>query len=139
MSALAAGAGVVLGQVATEEKSNEITAIPQLLQVLDIEGCIVTIDAMGTQTAIARTLRERGKLVAASTTETRLRGRGRGEVRRCCAFEPGKRLLSPTGTLWRSVTALQERAMAGRAQLRNCRAHAHRRRQGQCRASVLPK
>jgi predicted transposase YbfD/YdcC len=45
--------GLSLGQVATEEKSNEITAIPVLLQLVDIRGAIITIDAMGTQTAIA--------------------------------------------------------------------------------------
>lgn len=45
--------GLSLGQVATEEKSNEITAIPVLLKLVDIRGAIITIDAMGTQTAIA--------------------------------------------------------------------------------------
>jgi predicted transposase YbfD/YdcC len=45
--------GLSLGQVATEEKSNEITAIPELLKLVDIRGAIITIDAMGTQTAIA--------------------------------------------------------------------------------------
>lgn len=45
--------GMVLGQIKTEEKSNEITAIPELLDILDVTGCIVTIDAMGTQTDIA--------------------------------------------------------------------------------------
>jgi predicted transposase YbfD/YdcC len=44
---------VVLGQVKTRDKSNEITAIPELLSVLEIKGCIVTIDAMGCQKAIA--------------------------------------------------------------------------------------
>jgi len=44
---------LVLAQVATEEKSNEITAIPVLLRQLALAGCIVTIDAMGTQTKIA--------------------------------------------------------------------------------------
>ena len=44
---------LVLGQVKVTEKSNEITAIPALLELLDIAGCIITIDAMGTQTAIA--------------------------------------------------------------------------------------
>jgi predicted transposase YbfD/YdcC len=44
---------LVLGQVATDAKSNEITAIPELLRLLDLKGCIVTIDAAGTQTAIA--------------------------------------------------------------------------------------
>lgn len=45
--------GVVLGQVKTDAKSNEITAIPALLSLLDIKGCLVSIDAMGCQTAIA--------------------------------------------------------------------------------------
>lgn len=44
---------LVLGQRAVAEKSNEITAIPELLRLLDVSGCIVTIDAMGCQTAIA--------------------------------------------------------------------------------------
>jgi hypothetical protein len=60
VSAFAAGMGVVLGQMATDEKSNEITAIPELLAKLALEGCVVTIDAMGAQTKIARTIRERG-------------------------------------------------------------------------------
>jgi len=41
-------ASQVLGQVKVSEKSNEITAIPALLEVLDLSGCIITIDAMGT-------------------------------------------------------------------------------------------
>ena len=45
--------GLSLGQVATAEKSNEITAIPEVLKLVDISGAIITIDAMGTQTAIA--------------------------------------------------------------------------------------
>lgn len=53
VSAWATANRLVLGQVAVAAKSNEITAIPELLQVLDLRGCIVTIDAAGTQTAIA--------------------------------------------------------------------------------------
>jgi len=53
VSAWGAANGLVLGQVKVESKSNEITAIPQLLKMLDIQGCIVTIDAMGTQKQIA--------------------------------------------------------------------------------------
>lgn len=53
VSAWSSENGIVLGQVQTEEKSNEITAIPKLLDLLDIAGSIVTIDAMGCQTAIA--------------------------------------------------------------------------------------
>ena len=60
VSAFAAGAGLVLGQRATAEKSNEITAIPELLSTLALAGCTVTIDAIGTQTAIAEAIRERG-------------------------------------------------------------------------------
>ncbi len=52
--------GLSLGQVATAEKSNEITAIPQLLSLVDIRGAIITIDAMGTQTAIAETIIDGG-------------------------------------------------------------------------------
>ena len=59
VSAWAAANGVVLGQVAVDEKSNEITAIPALLRVLAISGCIVTIDAMGCQKEVARTIRTR--------------------------------------------------------------------------------
>ena len=59
VSAFAAGAGVVLGQQATAEKSNEKTAIPELLATLALEGCIVTIDAMGTQPSIAQAIRDR--------------------------------------------------------------------------------
>ncbi len=60
VSAFAAGAGLVLGQRATAQKSNEITAIPELLSTLALTGCTVTIDAMGTQTAIAEAIQERG-------------------------------------------------------------------------------
>jgi len=45
--------GLSLGQVACAEKSNEIAAIPELLRLVNIEGAIITIDAMGTQKAIA--------------------------------------------------------------------------------------
>lgn len=53
VSLWAAEFGLTLGQVATDEKSNEITAIPELLRLVDVRGAIITIDAMGTQTAIA--------------------------------------------------------------------------------------
>jgi predicted transposase YbfD/YdcC len=52
--------GLTLAQVATAEKSNEITAIPELLSLVDIKGAIVTIDAMGTQTAIAEKIIDGG-------------------------------------------------------------------------------
>ncbi len=58
VSAWAVENRLVLAQLATEEKSNEITAIPVLLQQLALAGCIVTIDAMGTQTKIAEQILE---------------------------------------------------------------------------------
>jgi predicted transposase YbfD/YdcC len=60
VSAWATANQLVLGQTKVDEKSNEITAIPQLLQLLDLRGYLVTIDAIGTQTAIAGLIRERG-------------------------------------------------------------------------------
>jgi len=58
VSAWASATGIVLGQRKVDAKSNEITAIPELLRVLDVAGCIVTIDAMGCQTAIAQAIRD---------------------------------------------------------------------------------
>jgi predicted transposase YbfD/YdcC len=59
VSAWASANRLVLGQIAVDEKSNEITALPVLLNLLLLKGCIVTIDAMGCQTAIARTIIDR--------------------------------------------------------------------------------
>lgn len=58
VTAWATESGLTLGQVACEEKSNEITAIPELLKQLSLKGCTVTIDAMGCQKEIARQIRE---------------------------------------------------------------------------------
>ncbi|WP_028581939.1 ISAs1 family transposase [Desulfogranum japonicum] len=60
VSAWAAKNSLVLGLVKTDEKSNEINAIPKLLNLLDIKGCIVTIDAMGCQKKIARQIIDQG-------------------------------------------------------------------------------
>ena len=60
VSAWACSNAVVLGQVKTEEKSNEITAVPELLDKLELSGCIVTLDAMGCQRAIAKQVKEGG-------------------------------------------------------------------------------
>ena len=115
VSAFAAGAGLVLGQRATAEKSNEKTAIPQLLATLALEGCIVTLDAMGTQASIAQAIRDRGadyvlavkdnqpiladamrdffalfeaapERTPHTVTETVEKDHGRLETRRCYAF-----------------------------------------------------
>jgi predicted transposase YbfD/YdcC len=59
-SAWATANRLVLGQCKVESKSNEITAIPKRLKMLEVKGCIVTIDAMGTQTKIAQQIVERG-------------------------------------------------------------------------------
>jgi len=59
VSAWANQAGMSLGQIKTAEKSNEITAIPALLGMLELNGCIVTIDAMGCQTDIAEKIIEK--------------------------------------------------------------------------------
>lgn len=60
VSAWASASRLVLGQRKVEEKSNEITAIPALLHLLDLQGAVVTIDAMGCQKEIAKTITERG-------------------------------------------------------------------------------
>jgi len=59
VSAWACQARLTLGQVAVDAKSNEITAIPLLLELLDLKGCIVTLDAMGCQKEIAAAIRAR--------------------------------------------------------------------------------
>jgi predicted transposase YbfD/YdcC len=104
---------ICLGQLKTETKSNEITAIPEILDLLEIRGCIITIDAMGTQKAIAekmiekeadyilavkdnqKTLRREVETVCkryrpvADVSETE-KGHGRIETRRCQVFEKGQ-------------------------------------------------
>ena len=98
--------GLVLGQLKTATKSSEITAIPELLNILDIEGCIITIDAMGTQKKIAeKIIDEKADYILAvkdnqgylkddvesaflrqkpdSVDETVEKGHGRLETRKC--------------------------------------------------------
>jgi len=113
VSAWATSNRVVLGQIKTDDKSNEITAIPRLLELLNVRGCLVTIDAMGCQKAIVEKIVEakadyliavkdnQAKLHAAIAAEFELRvpslakaqsldfheteetGHGRLETRRC--------------------------------------------------------
>ena len=59
VNAFATNCGLVLEQLACEEKSNEITTIPKLLEMLEISGCIVPIDAMGAQGEIAKKITEK--------------------------------------------------------------------------------
>ena len=60
VGAWADGSRLVLGQVAVDTKSNEITALPALLDLLDVGGCVVTADAMGCQTQVARQVVDQG-------------------------------------------------------------------------------
>ncbi len=59
VSAWASANSLLLGQVETDETSNEIEAVPRLLEILDLKGCIVTIDAMGCQTEIAERIQDK--------------------------------------------------------------------------------
>ncbi len=58
VNAWASETGLVLGQRKVDDNSNEITAIPELLRLVDVSGCIVTIDALGCQKTIAQTIRD---------------------------------------------------------------------------------
>jgi predicted transposase YbfD/YdcC len=60
LNAWATARGVALGQVAVAQTGNEITALPALLNALALDGCVVTVDAIGCQTEVARTIRARG-------------------------------------------------------------------------------
>ena len=74
VSAWAAANTLTLGQVKTDQKSNEITAIPRLLELLELNGCIVTIDAMGCQKEISQGILDRGAdyLLAVKENQGRL-------------------------------------------------------------------
>jgi predicted transposase YbfD/YdcC len=116
VGAWGAKAGISLGQVNVDEKSNEITALPELLDTLAIKGCIVTIDAMGCQKKVAKKIRAKGAdyILALKDNQGKLydlakhfldgmielgpegnnyyeseveRGHGRVEVRRCWACD----------------------------------------------------
>lgn len=134
VSAWASANRLTLGQVATAEKSNEITAIPELLKLLELTGCIVTIDAMGCQKAIAEQIVTQGgdyvlavkdnqpELHAAirdyfeaaraadfagipvSTFEQTDAGHGRCEVRRCWLVEDLRTLPEPEQ--WRGLHSI---------------------------------
>ena len=76
VSAWAAQNHLVLGQTRTQAHSNEITAIPQLLALLELRGCIITIDAMGCQTEIAQQIVDGGAdyLLAVKSNQGELYG-----------------------------------------------------------------
>ena len=117
VTAWASESGLTLGQVACDDKSNEITAIPELLRLLNLKGCTVTIDAMGCQKEIAAQIRGQGghyvlglkgnqsgleadmlqvlegaidsdyRGLRHAEHETRERGHGRDELRLCDVLE----------------------------------------------------
>ncbi len=70
---------LVLGQTKVSEKSNEITAIPALLEMLDLSGCIITIDAMGTQKSSAKKIIEADADYVLSLKDNRIPSKNRGK------------------------------------------------------------
>ncbi len=60
VSAWASSAGLVLGQLKTDAASNEVPAIPKLLEILRLEGCIVMIDAIGAQKEVVKAIVDKG-------------------------------------------------------------------------------
>ena len=134
VSAWACQNNMVLGQQKVSEKSNEITAIPALLELLELKGCIVTIDAMGCQTAIADSIINQGadyvlalkgnqgdlseqvKQLFDYDGETQLKeqtvedidaGHGRIETRRCRQIAINKKWL-PSSERWPKLKTLIE-------------------------------
>ena len=128
VSAWATANHLVLGQVKVDDKSNEITAIPELLGLLDVAGCVVTIDAIGCQKNIAGAIIDHGaqyvlavkrnqgtlyqelqdRFELAQTEQFRNvqhdicktvdKGHGRIEIRQCCTISDPDYLLSLTGS-----------------------------------------
>lgn len=135
VSAWHSGNSLVLGQIKTEEKSNEITAIPELLETLDIKGCIVTIDAMGCQKKIAeKIIKKKGHYLLSlkgnhghlhrqirdyfewaqardfakiphDYFETLDKGHGRIE-KRCCWVLDAKRLIIENAEPWKNLKTI---------------------------------
>lgn len=128
VSAYASSNKLVLGQLKTEQKSNEITAIPELLKMLDLKGCLVTIDAMACQTQIAKDIVEQGGdyLLAVKNNQGKLRqavegafshqrsdieeianiekGHGRIEARRCYVLD--KKELDGNFSRWKGLKTI---------------------------------
>ncbi len=134
VSAWACKNNMVLGQRKVDSKSNEITAIPALLDLLDVKGCIVTIDAMGCQTAIAKKIIDQGadyilalkgnqgnlldevshlfkqEQLSGLTEQTSVEvdsGHGRHEQRRCRQIKINKRWL-PESQRWPKLQTIIE-------------------------------
>ena len=93
VSAWASEEGIALGQVATDEKSNEITAIPQLLKQIELTDTLITIDAMGCQKEIARADRRRRR---------RLRDRRQGQPAEAARRRSRRTSSSTWSATWRT-------------------------------------
>lgn len=95
VSAWASRNRLTLGQVKVDGKSNEITAIPELLRLLHIKGCIVTIDAMGTQKEIAKLICEQGAdyVLALKDNQPNLKAEVEGIFEAECAAQKEERKL----------------------------------------------
>lgn len=104
---------LVLGQVKVDEKSNEIPAIPRLLELLDITGCLVTIDAIGTQTEIAKTIVERGGDYLLPVKENQ--GQLYEDLEKLFSIEEREGYITPGYTYTRKVDANH-----GRVEIREC-------------------
>ena len=128
ISAYASSNKLVLGQLKTEQKSNEITAIPELIKMLDIKGALVTIDAMACQTKIAKAIVDKGAyyLLAVKSNQGKLRiavekafaaeranvanaitfekGHGRIESRQCHVFGSDK--LEGNFSRWKDLKSI---------------------------------
>jgi predicted transposase YbfD/YdcC len=136
LSAYAYQAGLVLGQVKVEEGSNEIEAIPELLKLLQLKGCLVSIDAIGCQKEIVKQIREQegdylipvkenqpklyksiqNSFLEMSETnfrghrikvcESREKNRGRKEYRKCWITENVSRIPEEIRKEWKDLTAI---------------------------------
>ena len=113
VSAWSSANGVVLGQVATDKHSNEITAIPRLLELLHLKGCLVTIDAAGCQTGIAEAIVDAGGdyLLAVKDNQPKL------HLSIAEAFE---KELNGSGRNARGTYATTEETAHGRKEVRRC-------------------
>jgi predicted transposase YbfD/YdcC len=92
LSAFATENQLILGQIATDTKSNEITAIPRLLKLLDIKGATITIDAAGCQKKVVQTIREEGGdyLIALKANQGNLHAEAENFFRQAMLVDPSE-------------------------------------------------
>ena len=118
VSAWATANQLVLGQVKVDDKSNEIPAIPRLLELLDITGCLVTIDAIGTQMEIAKMIVERGGDYLLPVKENQ--GQLYEDLEKLFGIEEREGFITPGYTYVRKVDDNH-----GRLEIRECWATSH--------------